>query len=211
MNDQSEDKPIEHFLFNRLNLNGFKLFLLLLWYLVALYLWMKVVGISNYFAGTGYLVDVIIISVFVASFLFHKYVPSKFHELISQSRTIFRSDQDYSNFKEYIQKLYKSKFINIFSVFGGILYTGGVLFSGLKTMWYETQVGGIMISVEGSQRYMLIVSNILASAELGFLIFGAISMVLIEIATFRAVNKMGTEGFRLQVSYDELKLPRFPT
>ncbi len=161
-----------------------------------------------------YLLDIIIIVVFLGAFWLKKKVPKDLLKLIEEfeiKKGIKPLGKEYENYKDYVEKTFDSKWGPIIPIIGGI---GGVSLLGYIYIVLKWPIfGGITLD-----QIMVGSNSIFGIINLGIFLVIAVcfiwitgSFTMLILFTYICINKLGTENdsFHLEINFKELKLGKF--
>jgi len=161
-----------------------------------------------------YLLDIIIVVVFIGAIVLKKKIPKGLLKLIQEfeiNKGAKPLGKEYENYKDYIEKTFDSKWGPIILVIGGI--GGGILLGFIYIVFKLPIFGGITLDqiMAGPNGVFGIINIGIFVVIASFFIWVVGSNAMIILFTYICINKLGTknDAFHLEINYKELKLGKF--
>jgi hypothetical protein len=150
------------------------------------------------------------VAIYIFSLYISRKVPLTYDKLIIKNKGLFAKDDIYKKYKEKIYGYFKSKKERYFPLIFGLIYSLGWFYLfGLTRNFEYGGFGYEIVYFEGFTRLLYILHCVLTS--LVFVIDGImiLSTFFIIFFAYLGLNKLGSEEFKLDVNYKELKIGSF--
>lgn len=184
---------------------------------IAISLKFYLIGFELYFLGFSIYADLLVIIFFIIALYYCKKLPKKVEETIINIKSIFLfkeedskdyNDKYFQDYKKYIIKVFNNKYQRFLPLLAGIIafiVVSGPILNGWSVMEIDDKI--IQLNSDQIPLYFIQwLAYALASVILLILVFSALTQV---VTTFSCINKMGSEKFKLTISYKDIKTGTF--
>ncbi|TKJ19853.1 MAG: hypothetical protein CEE43_14055 [Promethearchaeota archaeon Loki_b32] len=177
--------------------------LVIFWSIYYVYIW----GLENYFNSWVPLSDLIIVGTLFFAFHLTKKIPKSLEELIALNKRIIEPEEVFKKYVNYVHETFSSKIEIYFPIIFGIIYgLGSFFFVGMSAL---AGYGPEGIYLEGHKLVIHTINYFVALSWTVIYIIFIVSGLVILLNTLRCLNKLGTEEYPLNVTYEDLKIGAF--
>ena len=167
-------------------------------------------GPELYIEGAQYLVDALLIAVWMFDIYIGKNIPILFKDLIRDNKNMFYSEDVYEKYLKFVIDSYDNKKEKFLSPIMGILLFFGMLYVfGLSSNFRLTGFGQIQRPLEESLVPLNILVCTLAAAMWALITTITISGLILILVTLKCLSQLGTSETPLKVTYKDLKIGAF--
>ena len=176
------------------------------------------------FTRGAIILDILMITMFTFSIFTGKVIPNSFQSIINNAQEIFQEEDKYKAYANFIfgtknpennkegmsRKINFQNLPHVIEKYIPIIVAPIIPLMGLSFMlqlgFAAGNVGGYVVNFDTPEKFMLNLINFFASIVQSFIFMLLLcSTLLILLASFICVHQIGTDEYKIDVSYEHLK------